>query len=35
MSQLVYIPSYTEILISAVFLVFMTGLLTHLAAKKK
>ena len=35
MTQLVYVPSYAEIVILAAFLLFMTGLLTHLAKKKK
>ncbi len=34
MMQLVYVPSSAEIVIVAVFLLIMTGLLTHLATKK-
>lgn len=35
MTQLVYVPSYAEIAVLAAFLLFMTGLLTHLTKKKK
>lgn len=35
MTQLVYVPSYAEIAVLTAFLLFMTGLLTHLAQKKK
>ncbi len=35
MSHLVYVPSSAEIVILAAFLVFMTGLLTHISARKK